>query len=105
MQFVFKEHVATMGVLVVCFILVAVFVGVIASNRRRAWEQKMIAEGKGAYYVKVAASNRGSVYHDPSCSRCRSTTVMTPGEAREAGYLPCSVCGGSPKFYLESDLR
>lgn len=70
----------------------------------RAWQEKMIAEGKGAMYVKIAASGRGGTYHHLSCGKCRSRTVISVNDARNQGYVPCSICGGSPKFVLNADL-
>ena len=97
-----------LGILLIPIAIVVLVVVGIAEDRKRkrrlAWEREMVAEGKAGYYVKVAASGRGTVYHHPSCGRCRSKRLKRIEGAEAAAYLPCSVCGGSPQFYLNSEL-
>jgi hypothetical protein len=59
---------------------------------------KLIREGKAAYFVKVAPSGKGNVYHNPSCGRCRSNLLIRIDTAENEGYLPCSICGGRGMF-------
>ncbi len=62
----------------------------------------MIQQGKADMYVKIAASGKGGTYHNPSCGKCRSLSRLTLVQANMQGYVPCSVCGGEPQFYLKS---
>ena len=62
------------------------------------WRDKQIEEGKAAYFVKIAASGKGGVYHSPSCGKCRSNVLITENQAQNQGYAPCSVCGGNGEF-------
>ncbi len=53
---------------------------------RDAHTKKLIQEGKAAYFVKIAMSGNGSVYHGLTCGKCVGGTVITETEAISAGY-------------------
>ena len=63
---------------------------------------KLVKEGKADYFVKVAASGKGSVYHKLSCGKCTSWHELTVTEAQQRGYPPCATCGGYGKFKILS---
>jgi formylmethanofuran dehydrogenase subunit E len=63
--------------------------------RKRA---ELVAKGKAAYFVKIAPSGKGSVYHNLSCGRCDSYLYITETQAINKGYYSCSVCGGEGTF-------
>lgn len=69
------------------------------TQERLKYEEDCIREGKGAYFVKVASSGKGKVFHSPSCNKCRNESLITIQSAREQGYNPCSTCGGSGIYY------
>ena len=66
-------------------------------------KEEALRNGTGSYYVKIAASGRGAVYHHPECGRCRSTSVLEVSDAKALGYVLCGVCGGEPQFILNRD--
>jgi hypothetical protein len=83
--------------------LMLLFFGVIAfslwlSNHRA----ELVKAGKAAYFVKVAASGKGSVYHSMSCRKCIAWHETTEEEARRRGYPPCATCGGRGQFRILS---
>lgn len=78
-----------------------VFLGlIIVVIRFQQHREKLIKDGKAAYFVKIAASGKGSVYHKLSCGRCLAYYEITETEARNRGYAPCSVCGGKATFRM-----
>lgn len=62
-------------------------------------EEEKVSSNIGAYWVKVAESGNGKVFHAENCGRCRSTKLIPIQNAREQGYLPCSTCGGEGTYY------
>ena len=60
----------------------------------------LVKEGKAAYFVKVAASGKGGVYHGMGCGKCIAWQEMTVSDAQRRGYPPCATCGGRGKFKL-----
>lgn len=70
---------------------------------------ELVKQGKAAYFVKVAASGKGGVYHSMSCRKCIAWQEMTLEEARRRGYPPCATCGGRGAFRVidntPSDVR
>lgn len=88
------------------FILAPLVLFFLYKNReRKRWEAEMIAAGKAGMFVKIAASGRSTVYHNPHCGKCRSRTRLAIDTALARGYVPCSNCGGQPEFLLLSDLE
>lgn len=77
-------------VLVILFVIVIAIVGGISNAR----DASAIASGKSDYFVKIAASGKGSTYHALSCNRSRGAVMIPLADARAKGYAPCSSCGG-----------
>ena len=97
-------HIVTLFLLLAVIIPFAI-IAIYMEHRRKKKEAKMIRSGKASYYVKIAASGNGGVYHHPSCGKCRSLSRITTKKAIEQGYVACSVCGGSSMFILHRDLE
>ena len=72
-------------------------------KKEQQWIKEMIDAKKGDFYVKIAASGKGGVYHSPSCGKCKSLTYLPLSVAKNQGYVPCSICGGAPFFHLLAD--
>ena len=84
-------------VLFILFILVGLIIyGILRSSQRA----ELVKEGKADYFVKVAASGKGSVYHGMNCRKCIAWHEMTSSEAMRRGYPPCATCGGRGQFRL-----
>jgi len=67
---------------------------------RTVYRANLVKNGKADYFVKVAASGKGSVYHKMSCGKCTSWYEMAEKEAQRRGYPPCATCGGYGTFKL-----
>jgi hypothetical protein len=78
----------------VVLVIVVVLVFAIANGISNARDTHAIESGKSDYFVKIAASGKGSTYHALSCNRSRGAVMITLAEARAKGYAPCSSCGG-----------
>lgn len=61
---------------------------------------RKVAQGIGDWYVVVAPSGKGTVYHHKSCKRVRAVTAIPLSDAQDMGYHPCSSCGGR-HFYMK----
>jgi len=87
-----------MNLIIIAIFIVAVPLVIIKTIMVNGWHKKLIQEGKGDYFVKIAASGKGGVYHKPSCGKCRSNNFIPQTQARNQGYVPCSICGGQGVF-------
>jgi hypothetical protein len=77
-----------------------IYSSVSSSHAQAEHEARLVAEGKAAYFVKVAASGKGSVYHSMNCNKCIAWQLLTKEEARTKGYAPCATCGGRGQFRM-----
>ncbi|MEI7796438.1 MAG: hypothetical protein WCI06_07350 [Methylococcaceae bacterium] len=87
-----------MNLFIIAIVLVLLPFIVIAGHFENKKRERLIQEGKGDYFVKIAASGKGGVYHKPSCGKCRSNNLISQTQARNQGYVPCSICGGQGVF-------
>lgn len=87
-----------MNLIIIAVFIVVLPIVIVVSVITNARHKKLIQEGKGDYFVKIAASGKGGVYHKPSCGKCRSNYSIPETQARNQGYVPCSVCGGHGVF-------
>jgi hypothetical protein len=70
--------------------LIIVVIGV-TNDARRA---KLVREGKATYFVGIAASGKGQVYHSFRCGTNTLCVVLPLAEAQAKGYRACATCGG-----------
>jgi hypothetical protein len=79
---------------VALLILVFIVVGVV-SVIVKAWNAHLVNSNQADYFVKIAASGKGSTYHALSCNRSRGAVMLTLAAAQARGYAPCASCGGT----------
>lgn len=80
----------------VALVIVFVIVFAIASAISNANDKHLIDTGQADYFVKVAASGKGTTYHSLACNRIRGGYMLTLADARSKLYAPCASCGGKP---------
>lgn len=76
----------------VCFFFAVVIAIIGMCNDAR--RERLVREGKAAYFVKVAASGKGQVYHSLQCGSRAECIRLTIDAARDGLYRPCAKCGG-----------
>lgn len=86
------------GVFLVIVVVIAV---VVVGSISKAQDDRAIQSGKADYYVKIAASGKGSTYHALSCNRSRGAVMVTLAYAQAKHYAPCSSCGGKPTVRMK----
>lgn len=89
-----------MGAIIFICVVLIVFMLVLGlwNDARRT---QLVHEGKATYFVRIAASGKGQVYH--SYYRCASKVACVPvtlSAARERGYRPCATCRGEAAIRL-----
>lgn len=67
-----------------------IWAGVDSHNR------KLVDAGEADYFVKIAASGKGTTYHSLACNRSRGAVIVPLKTAQSERYAPCSSCGGKP---------
>jgi len=83
---------------VVCLILSLIIVVIgITNDARRA---RLVREGKATYFVRIAASGKGKVYHSFRCGTNTVCRTLPLAEAQLKGYRACATCGGSGTIRL-----
>lgn len=87
----------------VALLFIVVVIVIICTVINNAHNKHLIESGKGDYYVKIAASGKGTVYHALHCNRSRGAYMVTLAEAESKYYAPCSSCGGRPSIRLKSE--
>lgn len=70
--------------------IVIVIIGV-SNDARRA---RLVRDGKATYFVAIAASGKGQVYHSLTCRTSTACVMVTLEEAQRKLYRPCRTCGG-----------
>lgn len=86
----------------VFIVIVVVVVFAVGNGISKARDGRLIESGKADYFVKVAASGKGSTYHALACNRSRGAVMLTLAEAQAKHYAPCASCGGKPSIRLKS---
>lgn len=82
-----------MGVIAgVCIFLAVVIVIIGVSNDAR--RARLVREGKATYFVAIAASGKGQVYHSLTCRTSTPCVMLKLDEAQRKLYRPCRTCGG-----------
>jgi uncharacterized protein YxeA len=81
-------------------LLIIIILAFIISLLIKANEKRKVEMGKGNYFVVVAPSGRGTVYHSKNCRRVRAYVAIPEREALRKGYHPCASCGGH-SFYQD----
>lgn len=77
------------GICMFLAVLIAI-IGMMNDARR----ERLVQEGKAAYFVRIAASGKGQVYHSYKCGTNVACIGLAIDDARSKGYRPCATCGG-----------